>query len=473
MPAKRKTLYLAIAGLLVSASAQSATPPKKTANSSLEARLNAMQKQLDDWQSYRRNTEQQLADQRQRIQELESRLNVQPSGAVAAAVPAPNVSASPGGPVVTPAPDAIGATVASASPPAPDVTASPGGAEVTPARPAITSTPSSTNPATEARTQAVAQNFDVPGVLTPRGSFVFEPSLQYTYTSSDRVALIGYTIIPAITIGLIDIRQVNRSAFVLGLTGRYGITNRLEIEGRIPYVYQTEDSIQRPLATGSSHDSVFNTTGNGIGDMELALRYQLNQPVDGSPYYIGSLRVKSTTGKGPFDVSYVTDTTKGIDYQTELATGSGFWSYQLGLSAILPSDPAVFFGSVNYTWNQKTSVNQNRCVRYRSDANDTSVCSATYIKDFDPGDVIGFNIGMGIAINDRSSFSLAYDHNVVLKSKVNGQTPEDAYTAQIGMLQLGYAYRLTKATAVNLTLGVGVTRDSPDVQLTLRAPISF
>ncbi|MCD2476395.1 hypothetical protein LRN56_16530, partial [Staphylococcus aureus] len=84
---------------------------------------------------------------------------------------------------------------------------------------------------------------DVPGVLTPRGSFVFEPSLQYTYTSSDRVALIGYTIIPAITIGLIDIRQVNRSAFVLGLTGRYGITNRLEIEGRIPYVYQTEDSI--------------------------------------------------------------------------------------------------------------------------------------------------------------------------------------------------------------------------------------
>ncbi|MGE8356637.1 MAG: hypothetical protein ACN6N0_09625, partial [Microvirgula sp.] len=142
MPAKRKTLYLAIAGLLISASAQSATAPKKTANSSLEARLNAMQKQLDDWQSYRRNTEQQLADQRQRIQELESRLNVQPSGAVAAAapVPAPNVSASPGGPVVTPAPDAIG--VASATPPAPDVTASPGGAEVTPARPAITSTPS-------------------------------------------------------------------------------------------------------------------------------------------------------------------------------------------------------------------------------------------------------------------------------------------------------------------------------------------
>ena len=125
MPAKRKTLYLAIAGLLVSASAQSATPPKKTANSSLEARLNAMQKQLDDWQSYRRNTEQQLADQRQRIQELESRLNVQPSGAVAAAVPAPNVSASPGGPVVTPAPDAIGATVASASPPASGLTSAP------------------------------------------------------------------------------------------------------------------------------------------------------------------------------------------------------------------------------------------------------------------------------------------------------------------------------------------------------------
>src|SRR5690606_5452585 len=57
------------------------------------------------------------------------------------------------------------------------------------------------------RPPEIAQIFDQPGVLTPRGRFVLEPSLQLGYSSNDRVALVGYTVIPAILIGLIDVRQ--------------------------------------------------------------------------------------------------------------------------------------------------------------------------------------------------------------------------------------------------------------------------
>ena len=47
-----------------------------------------------------------------------------------------------------------------------------------------------------------------PSVLTPRGDLVVEPSYQFGYSSADRVALIGCTVILAILIGPIDARQV-------------------------------------------------------------------------------------------------------------------------------------------------------------------------------------------------------------------------------------------------------------------------
>ena len=91
-------------------------------------------------------------------------------------------------------------------------------------------------PESDARAPAVAQIFEQPGVLTPKGKGVLEPSLQYAYSSSNRIALVGYTVIPAILIGVIDVREVKRNTFNATLTGRYGLTNRFEIEARVPYV---------------------------------------------------------------------------------------------------------------------------------------------------------------------------------------------------------------------------------------------
>ena len=85
---------------------------------------------------------------------------------------------------------------------------------------------------------SVARILELPGVLTQRGMFVLEPSLAYSNSSSLRVSLVGYTIIPAILIGLIDVRDVRRNTFTAALRGAYGVTNRFEIEGRIPYLYR-------------------------------------------------------------------------------------------------------------------------------------------------------------------------------------------------------------------------------------------
>jgi hypothetical protein len=95
------------------------------------------------------------------------------------------------------------------------------------------------------------------------------------------------------------------------------------------------------------------------------------------------------------------------------------------------------------------------------------------IGEVDPGDVIGYNFGMGLALNEKSSFSLGYDGASVGKTKINGSDAINASRIQLGTLLLGYSQRVTPATSVGLTVGVGVTRDTPDVTLGLRVPMSF
>ncbi len=300
--------------------------------------------------------------------------------------------------------------------------------------------------------------FEQTGVLTPRGTFVLEPSLQYAHSSSNRIALVGYTYIPSVTIGLIDIRNVESNTLVAALSVRYGITNRLELETKIPYVYRTESSATQ--STTNSVAQVFSADGNGIGDVEFALRYQLNQPSGNDPYYIIGLRIKSDTGKDPFDINYST-TVAGAGGQllpTELPNGSGFWGIQPSLTAIFPSDPVVFFGSFSYMWNAERQV-------------DTGPLSLQ--GRYDPGDIIGFNFGMGLSLNEKASFSIGYDHSVVGKVKQNGVIIPGSLISQVGSLLIGYSYKYNEKTSYNLSIAAGLTQAAPDVQLTLRVPINF
>lgn len=311
----------------------------------------------------------------------------------------------------------------------------------------------------------VAPIFEQPGVLTPKGKFVLDPSLQYAYSSSNRIALVGYTVIPAILIGLIDIREIRRTTLTGSLTARYGVSNRFELEAKAPYVYRSDSSIGREFLQGAGTDStIFDSRGQGLGDVEVTGRYQLNAGGADSPYYIGSLRLKSRTGTDPFEVM----TSKTIigfrndGIQKDLPTGSGFYGLQPALTVLYPSDPAVFFGSVSYLH----TFSRNNVTR-NTDLGPESLGRVS------PGGIFGFNFGMGLGLNEKSSFSIGYDHASVGKTRIDGQTSAAAVRLQLGTLLLGYSYRLTDKRSLNVSLGAGLTRDTPDLTLTVRMPTSF
>lgn len=323
-------------------------------------------------------------------------------------------------------------------------------------------------PESATRPPEVAQIFDQPGVLTPAGQFILEPSLQYGYSANDRVALVGYTVIPAILIGLIDVRQVKTTSGVATLTGRMGIGGRFELEAKVPYVYLNGDTVSREIFTGSAQDRVFNARGDGMGDVEMTARYQLNRGGPDKAFYIGWLRYKSRTGKDLFEV--VTDcvqrclqNTTGTGLPLELPTGTGFEAIQPGVTWLYPSDPVVFFGTFSYLYNFE-----------RNDVTRTVLNGQTEsLGDVQLGDIWGFNLGMGLALNEKASISLGYDTSLVGKTQQNGQNAPGAVRITLGTLLLGGTYRFSDRWSLNVALGVGVTRDTPDMTLTARVPISF
>lgn len=338
-------------------------------------------------------------------------------------------------------------------------------AQAEPAKP----TPVGQAPTHDGRPPEVAPIFEQPGVLTPKGKYVLEPSLQYGYSSSNRVALVGYTVIPALLIGLLDVREVKRNTFTAALSGRFGITSRFELEARVPYVYRSDSTVQRPINTGAASDQVFDASGHAIGDVELAARYQLNDGGVDKPFYIGSLRFKSRTGKDPFEVvtdcnpRCVGDNVTGTGLPLELPTGSGFYSLQPGLTVLFPSDPAVFFGSVSYLHNFKRTDISRKVLAGGEE----------FLGTIEPGDVVGFNFGMGLALNEKSSFSIGYDHNSVGRTRQNGEAVAGSVRTQLATLLLGYSYRLSEKTSLSVSVGAGLTRDTPDVSLTVRLPMTF
>lgn len=299
--------------------------------------------------------------------------------------------------------------------------------------------------------QLVAAVPEGQGVLTRAGELFFEPSFEYTRSSTNRLVFRGIELVPGIQIGLIEATDADRDTLVGTASLRYGISNRLEAEVRLPYLYRN-DRIEVAQQRDEGIVRQIKLSEHGIGDLEFSLRYQFNRPVGQKPIFVGSLRVKSDTGKGPFDIGY-----DEFGVATGLATGSGFWAVQPGLNFLLPSDPAVIYGGVAYLYHIPRDVNK--------------MVGEVMIGRVDPGDAISANVGFGFALNPRFSFSLGYRHNYVFPTKTEiGGTMQRSNYLHVGSLGFGMSYRLTQRDVLNLGFEIGVTEDAPDVSISLRMP---
>lgn len=292
-------------------------------------------------------------------------------------------------------------------------------------------------------------------VLLPQGHFALTPSVEYTQTTNDRLVYRGVVIVPGINLGEVEASTDDRS-IVSGVADlRFGVTNRLEFEARVPFTYSSDRATILSQGPNGSATQTLNLSNSGLGDVELGARYQLNRGLDDWPVFVANARVKTDTGLGPFDVKR---DPAGIAEQ--VALGSGFWAIEGGFSVLKVSDPAVLFGSVNYTYGIAKNVDKT--------------IGTVYVGRVEPSDAIGATLGFGFAVNPEFSFSVGYQHDYVFPQKTMlGTTAQSTTSLEVGALTLGMAYRLSSIASVNANFEFGVTNDAPDMRAVFSVPVNF
>ena len=130
---------------------------------------------------------------------------------------------------------------------------------------------------------------------------------------------------------------------------------------------------------------------------------------------------------------------------------------------LLPSDPAVFFGGLSYTH----SFERKDLTRLVLNGEREAIGTVA------PGGVLGLNFGMGLALNDKTAFSMGVELNSVARTQQNGAPVAASVRTQLASLLLGYSYRYSPKTTFNVAVSAGLTQDSPDLSISLRIPFSL
>ncbi|MEM9495970.1 MAG: LysM peptidoglycan-binding domain-containing protein [Pseudomonadota bacterium] len=303
---------------------------------------------------------------------------------------------------------------------------------------------------------------DIGGILTPKGSLIVEPTIEMTSSTDNRFFFRGIEIANAVLVGAIDATDTDRRAISSRMGFRYGLTNRLEVDGRVSYIYR-DDRVTGFDVADNSDLVVRDLEGSGYGDTEFGLHYQLNRGRKW-PFAIANVRVNAPTGRGPFDIER---TVEGAE--TELATGSGYWSIEPSLTFILPVDPAVIFGNIGYQYNKPTSPN-------------AVVGQGATILEFDAGDAVKTSLGVGLSVNDRMNLSFGYDQSYFMRTTsqiqvIDPNTMEVNLANQtqpstvIGSFLFGGSYAINRRTSINVNTAFGATDGAPDMRVSLRARV--
>lgn len=291
-------------------------------------------------------------------------------------------------------------------------------------------------------------------VLTPPGKFVLEPSFRYVHSSSNRLVFRGVEIVTGIQIGVIEASDADRNTIAPAIALRYGLAKRLEAEITVPWLDRA-DRVTTVEQRDAAVTQTLSLKGDGVGDIEAGLRWQINAPRPGRPVYIAQLRYKHDNATGPYDVDF-----DEFGVAKTLAVGSGFKAMQAGLSFLYPSDPAVIFGGVTYLYNFPKDIDRN--------------IGGTEVGRVEPGYAFSFNAGFGFAINPVFSFSLGYEHTHVGRTtSVLGGTHQKSEPAEIGEFAFSWSLRLSERLSLQNSYEIGVTSDAPDVAVIVRLPYRF
>lgn len=294
-----------------------------------------------------------------------------------------------------------------------------------------------------------------------------ELGASYTHFDSARLNLSGFLALDAIFLGTISIDQLTADIFSFDPTFRVGFSDRLFADVNMSYLYRTSNFQSGGAGADASGLIEKRVNDDGFGDLNAGLSYRLFRERAGRPDIVINARVKAPTGKHPYGVELteVAGSEGNLMVPQRLSTGSGVWGGSIGVSALKTLDPMVVFGSITYFHNFKRKFG------------DIDEAPGEQPGRVAVGDAIQLGVGMAYALNDRSSISMSYSQRLVQRTRV-GREGQDMQRivgsqANVGLVNLGATFSLSKRLSLITNVGIGLTDDSPDMALSIRLPYRF
>lgn len=323
--------------------------------------------------------------------------------------------------------------------------------------------PDRKTPAPDAAVEAVAR--EKQGYFGNR--FTIEPGVSYSHFDDARINLTGFLALDAIFLGQISLDDVSADIFTFDATARYSLSNRLQLDVNVPYLYRRSGYSSGGAGGNSKGVSEATRTGHGIGDISVGATYRLMRETAGRPDVVINARVKIPTGRDPFGVELieVTGSQGNLSVPATLSTGSGVWGASLGVSALKTIDPMVVYGSLTYFRNFEKSF---------ADIDEAPGDQPGSAK---LGSAIQFGAGVAFALNEKSSLNLSYTQRLVNRTQV--QRANDIWRniansqANVALLNVGATFSLSNTLTLITNVGVGLTADSPNMVVSVRLPMRF
>lgn len=282
------------------------------------------------------------------------------------------------------------------------------------------------------------------GLLLPPGTLEIDNTTSYYSTSSDHVSINGFALLPVLVVGDITSQRVRDDILLPTFTSRLGLPGKFQFDTIIPYGYELNRTVDATNVQTSS--SIF-----GMGDIQFGVSRQLTFEHGRTPDLLANLRFKTVTGVDSFDLQ-----------SSQTSLGSGFYAVQGNLTAAKSTDPVVFFGNLSYTNN----------LAGRHTVPDPNNPGSTMVGHFRPGAAIGFQLGSILALNPETSMTLGWDQRWTMSTSLNGSPIPASYLVE-GSLRLGTTYLYAPGKMIDLSFGVGLTPDTPNLQFSVGFPLRF
>lgn len=282
------------------------------------------------------------------------------------------------------------------------------------------------------------------GLLLPNGTVEVDNTASYFSTSYDFVSVNGFALLPILVVGDITSERLRRDFLIHTLTTRLGLPKRFQLDFSVPYGYVLNRTVDANNVQTSTSDF-------GLGDIQAGLSRQMSVEHGRIPDTLASFHFKSVTGTDSYDLQ-----------SSETSLGTGFNSLEGTLTAAKSSDPVVFFGSLSYI----KSLPAHHTIPVSDPATPDITSRLAY---FRPGDAFGFQLGSILALNTETSVTLGWDQRFTQETKLDGKQIPASFLVE-GSLRLGTSYMYAPGRTVDLSFGVGLTPDTPNLQFSVGFP---